>query len=98
LDALRGAQAKKITWVLQLIEEMERIPAQYLKKLDGSEAIWEVRTQVGSDAFRLLGFLDKGELVLCSGFRKKTQKIPRHEIDTAERRRHLYIERKRHRE
>ena len=33
LDSLTGQQAQKVTWVLKLVEEIERVPAQYFKKL-----------------------------------------------------------------
>ena len=62
-------------WVLRLIEELDRVPTQYLKKLVNTEDVWEVRTQVRNNIFHLLGFFD-GEnlLILSSGFAKKTQK------------------------
>ena len=48
-------------------------------------------------AFRLLGFLDKGNLVvLTNGFTKKTQKTPTQEIDIAEQRKQEYQTEKTH--
>nr|WP_223294036.1 type II toxin-antitoxin system RelE/ParE family toxin [Pelodictyon phaeoclathratiforme] len=39
--------------------------------------MWEVRAKHGNNAFRLLGFMDKGSLViLTNGFIKKSQKTP----------------------
>ena len=91
LDALSAKQAKKTTWVLQIVETLEIVPVQYFKKLDGTDDIWEVRIDFGSDAFRLLGFFDKGSLViLTNGFAKKTQKIPVSEINLAEQRKKDY--------
>jgi len=91
LDALPAKQAKKITWVLRLVETLEVVPIQYFKKLDGTDDIWEVRADFSSDTFRLLGFFDKGNLViLTNGFAKKTQKIPVTEISLAERRKKDY--------
>jgi hypothetical protein len=43
LDSLDGKQAQKVAWVLQLIEELERIPKQYFKKLENTEDLWEAR-------------------------------------------------------
>jgi len=75
LDSLTGKQVQTITWVLQLIEEMEKVPIQYFKKLVGRDDLWEVRVQFASDDFRLLGFFNGGTLViLTNGFSKKTQK------------------------
>ena len=42
LDSLSAKQAQKVTWVLQLIEELDVIPSTYLKKLVNTEDIWEV--------------------------------------------------------
>lgn len=91
LDALSAKQARKVTWVLQLVETLKVVPTQYFKKLDGTDDIWEVKIDFGGDAFRLLGFFDKGNLVvLTNGFAKKTQKTPASEIGLAERRKKDY--------
>jgi len=42
-----------------LIEELDVVPVQYLKKLVNTDNIWEVRMQFGSNIFRLLGFSTK---------------------------------------
>jgi len=95
LDGLDGKQAQKVFWVLRLIEELEMVPSQYLKKLVGTEDLWEVRAQYGGDTFRLLGFFDGRELlVLTSGFAKKTEKIPRQELSLATKRRQDYWSRR----
>ncbi len=95
LNSLSAKQAKKVTWVLSLIEELALVPKQYFKKLAGTSDIWETRIDVGSDTFRLLGFFDKGSLViLTNGFAKKTQKTPVSEIALAENRKKDYQNRK----
>lgn len=95
LDSLSSQQVQKVLWVLRLIEELEMVPAQYLKKLIGTEGLWEVRAQSGGDAFRLLGFFDgRRLLVLTGGFAKKTEKVPRQEIALAEKRREDYLRRR----
>lgn len=87
LDSLSAKHVKKITWVLQLVETLEMVPIQYFKKLDGTDGIWEVRVDFGSDTFRMLGFMDKGNLVvLTNGFAKKSQKTPASEIELARQR------------
>ncbi len=95
LDSLSGKQAQKVVWVLKLIEEMEIVPIQYFKKLVNQDDIWEVRIQMGSDDFRLLGFFDGGTLiVLTNGFVKKKQKTPVQEIELAVRRKKEYLARR----
>jgi len=95
LDSLTSKQAQKVLWVLKLIEDLEKIPSQYFKKLVDNEGIWEVRAQLGNDTFRLLGFFDGGALIiLTNGFAKKTQKTPAQEIDLAIRRKRDYLDRR----
>jgi len=95
LDALSGKQAQKVVWVLRLVEELETVPSQYLKKLVGTRDLWEVRAQHGGDTFRLIGFFDGARLlVLTSGFAKKTEKTPHQEITLAEKRRQDYLSRR----
>ncbi|MEZ4707651.1 MAG: type II toxin-antitoxin system RelE/ParE family toxin [Caldilineaceae bacterium] len=95
LNSLSGKEAQKVAWVLRLVEDLHLVPTQYLKKLVNTEDIWEVRIQVGNNIFRLLGFFDRGNLVvLTNGFAKKTQKTPPQEIELAETRKRDYLARK----
>ncbi len=94
LDSLTSKQAKKVTWVMSLVETIETVPKQYLKKLESSDGIWEIRIDFGSDTFRLLGFMHKGNLViLTNAFAKKSQKTPSSEIKLAEQRKMDHLER-----
>ncbi len=89
---MAGKQAKKVAWVLQLIEDMDIVPAQYFKKLVNTDGIWEVRIQVGGNIFRILGFLDGDHLIVLNhAFQKKTQKTPKKEIKLAEIRKQDYL-------
>ena len=95
LDSLSDQHAQKVAWVLRLVERLDRVPEQYLKKLVGTDQLWEVRIQSGGKNFRLLGFFDGPVLlILTSGFVKKQQKTPRQELELAQRRREEYIQRK----
>jgi len=76
-------------------EDLEQVPTQYLKKLITTDDIWEVRSTIGNNTFRLLGFFDGPRLiVITSGFSKKTNKVPKQEIETAEERKQDYYRRK----
>jgi len=93
-DSLTSKTAQKVLWVLKLVEELERVPSKYFKKLEGTEEIWEVRADIGHDAVRLLGFWSEGSLIiLTNGFQKKSQKTPSNEIALAEIRRKNYLRR-----
>lgn len=62
------------------------ISTSLFKKLKGTE-IWELRTQYGSMAYRILAFWDKQQqslVIATHGFVKKTQKTPPKEISKAE--------------
>ena len=74
----------KIIWTFDLIEEVQRVPEIYLKHLENTDGLFEIRVQQGSDIFRIFCFFDQGQLVvLANGFQKKTQKTPKKEIDKA---------------
>ncbi len=72
------------------------VPSIYFKKLFGTEEIWECRVQFGSDAYRLFCFFaDKKDVVVIThGLIKKSQKIPRYEIQKAEIYRKDFLERR----
>jgi phage-related protein len=74
----------KIIWTFRLIETIQQVPEDYLKHLEGTDELYEIRVQHGSDIFRIFCFFDEGKLiVLANGFQKKTQKTPRSEIEKA---------------
>jgi len=74
----------KIIWTFDLIEELQRVPETYLKHIENTDGLFEIRVQLGSDIFRIFCFFDQGQLViLANGFQKKTQKTPKQEIEMA---------------
>ena len=71
----------KIIWTFRLIESQQQVPEDYLKHIEGTDGLYEIRVQFGSDIFRIFCFFDKGKVVvLANGFQKKTQKTPKSEI------------------
>lgn len=74
----------KIIWTFRLIETQKQVPEDYLKHMEGTCGLYEIRVQLGSDIFRIFCFFDEGKLVvLANGFQKKTQKTPKNEIEKA---------------
>ena len=74
----------KIIWTFDLIEQLQKVPETYLKHLEGTDKLFEVRVQQGSDIFRIFCFFDEGKLiVIINGFQKKTDKTPKKEIEKA---------------
>lgn len=95
LDELPGKAAQKVTWVLNLLEDLTVVPSMYLKKLVNSEEIWECRIQLGSNVYRIFCFFDGNSvIVLTHGLIKKTQKTPQREIERAEAYRKDYLQRR----
>lgn len=74
----------KIVWTFELLEDLQRVPETYLKHIENTDGLYEIRVQIGSDIFRIFCFFDEGKLVvLANGFQKKTQKTPKKEIEIA---------------
>ena len=74
----------KIIKVLDILETVERVPITYLKYVEGTNGLFEIRVQLGSDIFRIFCCFDGNKLVvLFSGFQKKNQKTPSKKIDRA---------------
>jgi phage-related protein len=74
----------KIIWTIELIEELERVPETYLKHIESTRGLYEIRIKLGRDIYRIFCFFDEGQLIIVtSGFQKKTQKTPKKEIDRA---------------
>lgn len=80
-------------WVLQLIEEENFVSTKFYKKLVNTDDIIEVRVQFSNNNFRFLGFEHNGSfVVLTNAIRKKDQKVPKKEIDLAQKRKKEYLE------
>ncbi|MBK7762037.1 MAG: type II toxin-antitoxin system RelE/ParE family toxin [Bacteroidetes bacterium] len=74
----------KIVWTFDLVEDLERVPEIYLKHIENTDGLYEIRVQQGSNIFRIFCFFDQGQLVvIANGFQKKTQKTPTNEIEFA---------------
>ncbi len=74
----------KIIWTLEVIEDLPRVPESYLKHIEGTNGIYEIRVQWGRNIYRIFCFFDKGAIIIiANGFQKKTQKTPKQEIEFA---------------
>lgn len=86
----------KIIKILDIIEQLDRIPESYLKYIVETDGLYEIRVQLGRRIFRIFCFFDGDNVViLLTGFQKKTQKTPSREIQKAIRLKHEYFEEKR---
>jgi len=66
---------KKILWTFDLIEELPRVPEIYLKHIENTSGIYEIRVQNGNDIFQIFCFFNKDKcIILGNGFQKKQKK------------------------
>ncbi|MBI1286117.1 MAG: type II toxin-antitoxin system RelE/ParE family toxin [Flavobacteriales bacterium] len=85
----------KIQYVLELIKQVDRVPEKFLKHLEGTDGLYEIRVEFQSNIYRIFCCFDEGRLVIhFNGFQKKTQKTPKNEIEKAQRLMRQYFEQK----
>ncbi|MEO8446410.1 MAG: type II toxin-antitoxin system RelE/ParE family toxin [bacterium] len=83
---------EKIGYVFRIVKTVEKIPEKFLKHLEGTDGLYEIRVEVGSDIFRMICSFDKGNVVvLFNAFQKKSQKTPKREIALAGKLKKEYI-------
>ena len=47
----------KIIWTFDLVEDFQRVPETYLKHIENTDGLYEMRVQLGTDIFRIFCFL-----------------------------------------
>ncbi|HLG04153.1 MAG TPA: type II toxin-antitoxin system RelE/ParE family toxin [Bacteroidia bacterium] len=83
---------EKIGYVFRIIKTVDKVSERFLKHIEGSEGLYEIRIEVGNNIYRIFCCFDKGNLVvLFNAFQKKTQKTPKQEIALAEKLRKEYF-------
>jgi phage-related protein len=75
---------EKIEFVFVIIRKVDRVPKKFLDHLTGTDGLYEIKVEVGTDIFRVFCCFDKGNLVvLFNGFQKKSQKTPKQDLELA---------------
>lgn len=83
----------KIQYTFSLIKQVERVPKKFLKHLEGTNGLYEIRIEYQSNIYRIFCCFDDGNLVvLFNGFHKKSQKTPKKELDKGKRLMKKYFE------
>ena len=81
---LEDKDQEKVEYVLDIVRNIQRIPKKFLKQIEGTDGLYEIRGSSAKNELRIFCFFDSGMLIiLLSGFKKKTQKTPRKEINRA---------------
>lgn len=76
---------EKIGFVFRVVKTVDKIPEKFLKHIEGTDGLFEIRIEVASDIFRVFCCFDKGNVVvLFNAFQKKSQKTPKQQIELAE--------------
>lgn len=69
-------------YVLDMLKMQERLSTKFVKYVENG--IFEIRAEHCGEIFRVFFVFDEGNIVLLfNGFRKKTKKTPREEIEKA---------------
>lgn len=75
---------KKLKFVFDLIRFEPRVSKQFIKHVEGTKGLYEIRAEAESNIVRIFCCFDEGQLiVLFNGFQKKTRKTPPREIERA---------------
>ncbi len=83
---------EKIGYVFRVIETVGRVPEKFLKHIEGTNGLFEIRIELGSNIYRIFCCFEKDNLVvLFNGFQKKTRKTPKQQIDLAAKLREEYF-------
>ena len=95
LASLPPKPQAKVLRVLSLLElHGPALSEPYVKHLTGWPGLLELRTSLGSDAFRMFFFFATEDLaVVVHGIRKKTERTPARDLRTAGGRRKDYMRR-----
>jgi len=93
--SLNRREQEKVIAAFEYVEKHDHPPANRFCKMVNTNDLWEIRVRVDGNIFRFLCFFDGSALIIAAhGFQKKTQKTPRQEIKTAEKRKRDYQARK----
>lgn len=71
---------EKIGFVFTLIQTAERVPERFLKHIEGTNGLYEIRVITGSNHYRIFCcFGNQQVVVLFNAFQKKSAKTPPNE-------------------
>ena len=75
---------EKIEYVFAVIRQVDIVPEKFLKHVEDTDGLYEIRIEYKGNTYRIFCCFDKGQLVvLFNGFQKKTPKTPKKEIELA---------------
>jgi phage-related protein len=79
--SLDSTVQEKIEYVFKVIKTVDLIPQKFLKHIESTDGLYEIRIKVGSDIYRVFCCFDAGRIVvLVNGFQKKVRKHQRKKL------------------
>jgi len=85
----------KIDFVLDLIKHEKLVPNKFLKHMEGTDSLYEIRVSTTFKEIRIFSFFDQGNLViLVNCVVKKTQKTPKNALELANKLKKEYFKNK----
>ncbi|MCL2073012.1 MAG: type II toxin-antitoxin system RelE/ParE family toxin [Marinilabiliaceae bacterium] len=82
IATLTEKEILKLNYIISLLETKDRIPSKFIDYI--RDGLYELRIKYESNIYRLFFIFDEGQIVvLFSGFKKKTEKTPKNEIEKA---------------
>lgn len=88
LEFYRSLSEKEVAKILREIDLLQRfglsLGMPYLRKMTGTDELWELRIAQSSNLFRVFFFhYHEGKFILLHGLKKKTMKTPKRDIDVS---------------
>lgn len=75
---------EKIEYVFIILKTVKKVPKKFLDHVTGTDGLYEIRIEFESSIYRIFCCFDKENIVvLFNGFKKKSQKTPKNEIELA---------------
>ncbi len=75
---------EKIEYVFIILKTVKKVPKKFLDHVTGTDGLYEIRIEFESNIYRIFCCFDKENIVvLFNGFKKKSQKTPKNEIELA---------------
>ncbi len=73
--SLNSTVQEKIEYVFKVIRTVDIVPQKFLKHIESTEGLYEIRIKVGSDIYRVFAVLTKERLLYYSmDFRKRVKR------------------------
>jgi phage-related protein len=74
----------KIDYVLDIIKHVDRVPIKFLKHIETTDGLYEIRVKTTFKNIRIFCFFDRGNVVILTNcIVKKSQKTPKETLDLA---------------